>query len=199
MDRVHAVLPLVLAALLGGCSGGDERAIAESKLPTLVLQPGDLSKVWQQFDEGKQVRADAPSGRRADPTRFDRKGGWKARYRRAGTPATPGPLVIESRADLFGDSDGAKKDFGTLADDLDAGLGGPVKRLEAPELGEEAVAAEALQGTGPAAVRFYSVAWRQDNVVAAMLVNGFARSLTFDDLLDLARKQQARIQRAADR
>jgi hypothetical protein len=193
----RASLLLAALALLGGCSGDGDGAISEGKLPELVLQPDDLPRVWSQFDEGRQGLADAPAGRRADPARFGRKGGWKARYRRAGSVRTQGPLVIESRADLFADADGARRDLDALEDDLEASLGGSSKHVEA-DIGEEAVAASALQGTGRRAVRFYSVAWRQDNVVAAMLVNGFASSLTLEEVLRLARRQEERIARARE-
>lgn len=184
---------IALAALLAACSGADGDAIAESKLSRLVLQPSDLSTTWIRFDEGEQVTADAPPGRRADPTRFGRSGGWKARYRRPGSPATPGPLVIDSRADLFADAEGAKRDFEALETELNASLGGTTRRLDAPHVGDEALAATASQGP----VRYYSIAWRQQNVVAALLVNGFAVSLSFDHALRLARKQERRIEAAA--
>lgn len=187
------VAALVLPLLLVGCSRGDDPGIAESNLPELVLHVSDLSRGWTRFDEGRQVAADAPPGRRADPGRFGRQNGWKARYRRPGSPATRGPLVIESRADLFADAEGAEADFAALANDLDATVGGPVRRIESPELGDEAVAATATQGT----VVFYSVAWRHENVVAALLVNGFVRSLTFADAVRLARRQEQRIAAAA--
>jgi hypothetical protein len=188
-----ALALIVLAALLAGCSGGDEDAIAESELPRLVLQPSDLSTTWTRFDEGEQITADAPPGRRADPTRFGRRDGWKARYRRPGSRATPGPLVIDSRVDLFADAEGAKRDFEELEAELNASLGRTTRRLDAPEIGDEALAATASQGP----VRYYSIAWRQQNVVAALLVNGFAVSLSFDHALRLARKQERRIEAAA--
>jgi hypothetical protein len=178
----------MLVAFIAACSGGDGGAIGESKLPRLVLQPSDLPETFIRFDEGEQVPADAPSGRRADPTRFDRKGGWKARYRRTEIER-PGPLVVESRADLFEGEEDAKRDFDLLAEDLSRSLGGVSEQLEAPGVGAEAVAATARQGT----VRYYSIAWRQQNVVAALLVNGFAVSLRFDHALQLAHKQEGRI------
>lgn len=184
---------LVFVAVLAACAGGDDRAISESQLSQLVLKSADLPAVWTQFDGGKQVRADAPPGRRADPTRFDRRGGWKARFRRQGTPQTPGPLVIESRADLFSDAGGAKDDFELVEQDLEASLAGTARRLVDPDLGDQAAATELRQGS----VRFYSVVWRHGNVIAAMLVNGFARSFTFADVVRLARKQELRIARAA--
>jgi hypothetical protein len=179
---------LVVAA----CGGGD--GIPAAKLPELVLQPGDLPEVWVRFDEGRQGRADAPPGRRADPDRFGREGGWKARYRKPGSRATRGPLVIESRADLFAGEEGAQDDLELLRDELAGGLAAGARRIAAPALGDEAVAATVRQG----AVRFYLIAWRQENVVGAILVNGFSRSLRLSDASELARKQARRIERAAE-
>jgi hypothetical protein len=181
-------------ALVAGCGGGDEAEITKAELPRIVIQPDDLPRVWILFDEGRQALADAPAGLRSDPRRFDRVEGWKARYRRAGSVDARGPLVIESRADLFESGDGAEQDFGLLEGELEATLTDAARRVAAPELGDEAVAATLLQGT----VRFYSVAWRQDNVVAAILVNGFARALTFEQVIELARRQERRIAQAGE-
>ena len=187
--RSASALVLLAAA---GCAGGDE-GVSEGRLPELVLQPRDLPAIWVQFDEGRQIRADAPPGRRADPSRFDRQGGWKARYRRPGSATTRGPLVIESRADLFATGDGAEQDLDVLEQELDASLGQGARRIEVPGVGEEVVAATARQGR----VRFYAIAWRQQNVVAAIRVNGFGSSLTVDDAMRLARRQEQRIEGVA--
>jgi len=46
-------------------------------------------------------------------------------------------------------------------------------------------------------VRNYQVVWRDDNAVASLTVNGFERKLALSDVLELARKQQRRLARAA--
>ena len=190
-------LALLVAVLLTGCAGcarGGDDGIDRTKLSRLVLQPADLPKVWVQFDAGRQARADAPPGERADPGRFGRLDGWKSRYRRSGTIETAGPLVIESRADLFEDADGAEEDFDTLTTALDRGRELPgAERLESPDVGDESVAAFVRQGAGTGATRFYLGAWRDGNVVAQVLVNGFERRVDLADAVTLARKQQARI------
>lgn len=178
--------------LVAGCAGGDD-GISSTRLPELVLQPADLPDLWVQFDEGRQVRADAPPGRRADTDRFGREGGWKARYRRSGSADTTGPLVIESRADLFAESGGAEDELDLIAGDPGASLAPGARQVTPPSIGNEAVAATVRQE----AVRYYLVAWRQENVVAMLVVNGFARSLTLADVERLARKQERRIARAA--
>jgi hypothetical protein len=193
-------LPVVLAALVAlgaaGCMSDDDEAAAieRSQLPQLVLQPRDLPAPWTQFDGGRQLRADAPTGERSDPTRFGRIEGWKARFRRPGSPTTRGPLVIESRADLFEGTDGAQSDFEAAKQALETS-GRP---FEMPDLGDESYGATAGDDTA-GSVRFFTVVWTHDNVLATLSVNGFHGRLQANDVVELARKQQARIARAANR
>jgi hypothetical protein len=187
MRRASAALAATIA-VLAGCMGEDEPVIPLSQGPRLVLQPADLPALWSRFDVGRQVLADAPGGSRADTARFGRRGGWKARYRRPGSTTTTGPLVIESRADLFESAEGARADLEAIADDLAQTLAG-AERLDDPDLGDEAIAATSVEG----AVRRYLVAWRERNVSAWILVNGFRRGLQWEDALEISRKQQKRI------
>jgi hypothetical protein len=188
---------LAILVLLAGCAG-DDATVTRAELPRVVLQPADLGRVWVRFDEGRQIGPDAPPGLRADPPRFGRLEGWKARYRRPGSPATRGALVIESRADLFGDADGAESDFELLEPDPTEGLGSAAERLHTPSLGDEAAAAWFVQGEGRRAVRFVVISWRHGNVVASLQANGFAGSFGTDDALALARKQARRLARALE-
>ncbi len=197
--RAPALLTLALllaATFFAGCMGDDgEATFAADDLSRLVLQPADLSRVWLQFDEGQQAPADAPPGSRADPARFGRIEGWKARYRRAGSATTRGPLVIESRADLFESESGAKDDLEALGEDLarPPDRGAPWQSLSEPELGDEALAATLDEGAGPGGVRYYLIGWRQDNVTASVSVNGFGDRISVQDALALARKQHRRL------
>jgi hypothetical protein len=170
--------------------GGDSAAIDKSELKGLVLQPGDLPRVFIRFDEGRQTRIDQPGGTLADVERFGRQDGWKARYRRGGSPATTGPIVIESKVDVFDDSDGAKQELEAERGELVEGL-----RLDhgAPDVGEDGFVATGTQGSGRFAVRFYLVGWRHENAAATVFANGFERKLTREQMIDLARKQQARL------
>ncbi len=193
----------MLTLLLGGCVVGDEqKQIEPDALRTLVLQPGDLSDIWVPFNSGRQVRADAPAGARSDPERFGRVDGWIARFRRPGSQATAGPLVIESRADLFESADGAADELAAAKSEVGTAIGSqtPTEPLDDPAVGEEAFAATILQrsgGGGIANVRFYLISWRQENVVARIFVNGFEGKFTLAQALDLARAQERRIARAA--
>ena len=181
---------LVLGAVVlvaAGCGGGSAKhdAITAAAAAKLVLQPSQLPPPFTQFDGGKQVLADRPSGPRFDTTRFGRVGGWKSRFKRAGDATTRGPLVVESRVDLFADDDGAKKDYGAyLLQYHDAGgkaLGG---------LGDEAHSFTFTTGSGQFEVRYYTVAWRERNATASVSVNGFDGKLTLADALKLARSQE---------
>jgi hypothetical protein len=193
-------LPLLaLGALLSACSlgGGDGGVpIEPDKISVLVLQPGDLPSAFIRFDEGRQAQADQPVGSRGDLKRFGREDGWKARYRRSGSAKTAGPLVVESRADVFDSLEGADDDLEAQASDLRSGPM-PWRSLEPPALADEAIAFTLVQsGAGPN-VHFYLVAWREDNVTASVLASGFEGKFTLEQTLDLARKQQLRLAGAA--
>jgi hypothetical protein len=190
---MRALALLTIAVLISGCSlGGDDDGVSIEKdqLRTLVLQPEDVPSVFSRFDEGRQGIADTPGGSRSDPARFGRVEGWKSRYRRSGGPMTKGPLVIESRADLFESADGA-------ADELDAIEETGLDPLDEPELGDDARAFQNHQGGSGEGVRYFLIAWREDNVTAALLVSGFEGKLTLENVLELARKQAGRTSRAA--
>jgi hypothetical protein len=180
----------LVAVVLAGCSGGSP-ALPESALPRLVLQPGDVPPALERFDEGRQAKADQPGGARAAADRFGRLGGWKARYRRTGSATAAGPLVIESRADLF-ESDGGAKD------ELEAFSTDPPGKSEKVELGDEGVLASTVQPAFPHPLRIYVVAWRHGNAVSVVTVHGF-RGVSGQQTVALARKQEARMEAAAKR
>jgi hypothetical protein len=198
--RRPIVLLALVAALAAGCDGDDSRPSGqaeaqgrESGLKASVLQPEDLPPAFIQFDEGAQVRADLPrSPARGSPTRFGRVQGWKARFRRPGSTQTPGPLVIESRVDLFKAADGARKELATYGRDLPEGL-----RLLGPApsgFGEGSFTATGRQGSGRFAVRFYLIAWREDAMTASLLLNGFEGKFKLQQAVALARKQYGRVE-----
>ena len=156
-----------------------------------MLQRPDVP-AYAQFAEGAQVGADAHAGPRKDAARFGRLGGWIARYRPVDPGLRSGPLVIESRADLFPSSSAAKQDLDAYGAEYDAQVarsGG--RRLAAPTIGDEALAFT----FGGGADVFYLVAWRLANASASVLIEGSAVRL--DDALALARTQAERIAAAA--
>lgn len=187
-----ARLAVLVVLALAGCSfDGESASIERGKLGKLVLQPADLAREFVRFDEGRQITADSPGGRRSDPARFGRVEGWKARYRRGGTPRTTGPLVVVSRVDVFDSTGGAEDDLAAARADLDdSDLGW--NPIDEPGLGDESFAATVVQ-RGFNAVRHYEVFWRHENATASLSANGFEGRLALSDVLELARKQQRRI------
>ena len=179
------VLLLALAAvLLAGCGGAKHNLIEQAEAPKLVLSASALPPAFTQFDRGKQVLADRPPGPRFDPARFGRLGGWKSRFKRAGTRATRGPLVVESRLDLFETADGAKRDFAAYAKQF-----APLRGTQAAGLGDEARTFTFTTGSGSFEVRYVTVAWVDRNATASVSANGFEGRLRTADVLRLARVQ----------
>jgi hypothetical protein len=189
---VLLVVPLIVAGCTGG-GGGDTAEIPVSAGQKLVLQPADLPQLFSRFDAGPQVGADAQPGPRQDPGRFGRVGGWKARYKRSGDASTAGPLVVESRADLFDSDGGARDDLDAYGEEFDAALAeADVKTLEIGELGDEALGIERLQSGSPG-LRYYVLAWRVANATGSVNVSGVDGRLSLDEALKLARAQVARM------
>lgn len=184
---------LTAAVLLAGCSiRGEEdgNSVKPNELKQLVLQPADLPRVFIRFDEGQQGNVEQPVGR----TRVGRQGGWKARYRRSGTTETKGPLVVASLVDVFESAGAAEEEYGALQTDLRAG-GLDWRPVDSPKLGDEAFAMAHVQGSGPSKVQSFHIAWRDDNVVASVQINGFGGKVTLADAVTLAQKQARRIAR----
>lgn len=185
-----AILLLLVAAAAAGCMGGSDASVERTELAKAVLQPDDLPPAWIRFDEGRQGVLERLRGNRADEARFGRLAGWKARYRKPGTAATRGPLVLDSRVDLFEDAGGAEEELAALR--AEPPLGAPVEG-PSPRIGEETVILTLVEGTGIPKTRFWLVAWRQANVTGSVLGNGFANGFPLEQVVALARKQERRI------
>ena len=194
MARVRAALAVCLVVFLSAGCGSGAAPITAKELPTLVLQPRDLSAAFERFDEGAQASLDRVPGPRFDTTRFGREGGWKARYQRAGTASTPGPLVVESRADVFAHSSGAGDDLAAYRDQFAHSVGAHL--LHVPVLGDEAVAMTQLRAGTPR-TRTYSIAWRVANATGSVTANGFDGRFTFAQAIALARAAERHMARAA--
>jgi hypothetical protein len=179
-----ASLFLGAALLLAACGGRDE--ITRGEASRVVLQPADLGAAYQRFDEGRQLRADAAPPR-DDPNRFGRTAGWKARYRARAVEVREGTAVVESLVDVFGDEDGARRDLDAYREAVSA----PTSReVRVSGLGEEGIGRALDQGEA----QYFTLAWRSANATASVTVSGFG--ITLEDALALARKQQARLDRA---
>jgi hypothetical protein len=196
----HALVISLALLAVAGCAGDDGGGgggpVSQDEGEELVLAFADIGRPFVQFDQGELVKTDFVPPRE-NPDRFDREGGWKARYHRPGTAETKGPIVIESRADLFGSTDGADKDFDLYKDvlaELREGAGG--RTVPVANLGEEAGAVTFGQGFPPRDIRHVVIAWRQGTVTAMVAVNGFARGMKIAEAVALARKQERRIDAA---
>jgi hypothetical protein len=182
--------------VLAGCTGNGE-LIPERALPQLVLRQADLPPGFVQFDWGPMSQRDLEPGPREDPDRFGRQAGWKARYRRTEPTGPTGPLVVESRADVFESVEGAEQDLAAYRTQFQQAVsGGSARLLAEPPIGDGAAAVTFVQA-GVRPVRYITVAWRQSNVTAAISVSGFDGELALADALALARKQHAHLTRGS--
>jgi hypothetical protein len=174
----------LLAAAVAGCmSSGESAAIDASELETTVLQQEDLPPAFMSFDAGPLQAADQPRG----------ESGWKARYRRSGSPSTRGPIVVESRVDRFDDDSATEESLSAVVERL---RNDGWSAAASPEIGEEGLAFQQREEAA-SAVQYYLVAWRYENVVASVTASGFAGKVTLDEVLGLARAQQRRTEAAA--
>jgi hypothetical protein len=189
MSRAALALAAVLA--LGGC-GDSQPTIQKKSLSRLVLSDQDLGRPFTKFYGGRQAQLDNQGTNRTDPERFGREAGWVARFNRAGSSSTRGPLVVESRADLFRGSSGAKKDLALYRALLVQGPGSQTHAVKLPQLGDDAIGVTWVQSsTKP--LRFFRIAWRDANATASVTLDGFDGKVRVQDAIALARKQQRRL------
>jgi hypothetical protein len=188
-----AVAAASLSAL-AGC-GGASKNVSADELRKLVLREADVRPPFAPFYVGRQVRLDTAGTSRSDASRFGRKGGWIARYHRPGSASTLGPLVIESRADVFGGSGGARSDLEAYRHDLEHVPAVRVRDFAVPGLGDEAAGVTYVRpGTLP--VRTYTIVWRDRNVSASLTAQGYDGKLDKAAAVRLAMAQERLISRA---
>ena len=188
MLRSAAALGLALGLLVVAACGGSA-TIPQQRLSHLVLRERDLGRPFSAFNSGPQTQLDNQGTPRADGARFGREGGWIARYRRPGSPATEGPLLVESRADLFSSAGGAKKDLEAYRATLAAVPGVQRRPLALPQIGDAALGVT-FEQPGAVPLRFFRIAWRYRNATASVTVEGFGRKVRLADALVLVRRQQ---------
>lgn len=159
---------LWLIAVLAGCSLTAEEKIDQAGSDELVLQREDVDPALRQ-------------------TWVRNLGGRpisEVRYRH-------GALTIRSHASVMPSRDAAD-------DSLDAARDLLRRRpswqpIDEPGLGDESFAATLLQG----GARHYDVHWREANATASLSVTAVEEALPLSDVLELARKQQHRLEAAA--
>jgi len=176
---------------VAACDGGS--TIAASKLSQLVLREQDMPG-FTSFSSGPQVRLDNQGTVRADASRFGREGGWIIRLHPAESTRTTGPLVVESRADLFKTLEGAKSDMGAYRA-VFSQLSGEHKQIAVSGLGQDAVGVTFTQ-PGSRPLRFFRLAWRYQNATASITVEGFDGQVNQEDAMALAHKQEKGIEGA---
>jgi hypothetical protein len=188
-----AAIGVVLALGLAAC-GSSQPTIGKQSLSKLVLREQDLGAPFSEFYSGRQASLDNQGTNRSDPERYGREGGWIARFRRSGTAATKGPLLVESRADLFRNAGGAKKDLLAYRALFASAAGAQRRVIKLPKLGDDALGQTFVQpATKP--LRFFQIAWRFENATAAVTVEGFDGKIQASAAIALARKQQHRLER----
>jgi len=186
----RTALAIFLAAALAGC-GSSGATIPIESLHKLVLRSQDVGRPFQLFAGGKQGHLDNQPPRN-DPERYGREGGWIARFQRPGSTKTRGPLVVESRADLFKDAGGAKTDLRAYRELFASPDLSQRRAIKVPQIGDEAIGQTFVQpATKP--LRFYRIAWRYRNATASVTVEGFDGHVSAADAITLARKQQRRL------
>lgn len=159
---------LWLIAVLAGCSLTAEKKIDQARGKELVLQQGDVD----------------PASRRTWVRNLGSRPISEVRYRH-------GALTIRSRASVMPSDDAADESLDAARD--------TVRRrrswqpIAEPGLGDESFAATALQR----GVRHYDVFWREANATALLSVTALEDALPLADVLELARKQQRRLEAAA--
>lgn len=147
------------------------------------------------FYNGAQVRLDNQGTNRTDASRFGREGGWIARLRPSDSAAATGPLVVESRADLFKSSDGAKSDLAAYRVQLSATYASDLKQFAVAGLAQDAIGVSFTEA-GARTLRFFRIAWRDRNATASVTVEGFDGDLTQAQAVALAQKQEKHIKGA---
>ena len=186
----RAALGVVLVLSLAACGGS--ATVSADRMSRFVLQPADLGAPFGAFGDGPQAMIDNQGTLRADPARFGRQGGWIARYHRSGTAATAGPLVVESRVDVFKSDSGSKSDFGQYRTMLSEQPGTTPHTISVPTIGDETFGVTFTQA-GARTVRFFRIAWRYRNATASVTAEGWDGKLTRAEAVALAQKQQARL------
>ena len=183
---------MALSALLVACDTSSG-TIPSSKLSQLVLSESDLPG-YSSFYKGAQVQLDNQGTNRSNAQRFGREGGWIIRLR-PDDARTTGPLVVESRADLFKDAVGAQADFSAYQALLKGAPSSGHSVVAVSELGQETIAVTFIEAGGRP-IRFYEIAWRERNATGSVTVEGFDGSITKDQAVALATKQESHMKGA---
>ncbi len=183
---------MLCCVTLGACDTSSN--VQSNKASQLVLTDGDMPG-YTAFYKGPQVQLDNQGTNRSDPSRFGRQAGWIVRFRPSSTGQTAGALVVESRVDLFKDSAGAAADFSAYQALLRGSASSGHSQIAVPGLPQDSIGVTFTEA-GAQPIRFFEIAWRDRNVTASVTVEGFDGSITKDQALQLAKKQENHIKGA---
>jgi hypothetical protein len=169
---VRRAAGLVLALALSGCGVGEsKRTIDPAERDQLVLQPGDLPAGYRRSRGDLQPLL--------------------VRYRWSGDEQAVGALVVESTAEVFASQSAAEEALAAARERLDAA------EPEWQPIGEPGLGDESFGATVLTDVRYYRVHWREANAAASIRIEGTEGELAFEDVLEVARKQERRLATAA--
>ncbi|MDP8956118.1 MAG: hypothetical protein M3N24_04060 [Actinomycetota bacterium] len=183
-----AIALLLICAVASACTGST--LISSERASSLVLQPGDVPPGLARFDFGPEN----PQGR---PFAGNREAGLRAasvaRYRQVDPSDTEGPVVVESRAEVFAGKDEASAQLERKISAA-APRGRPVS---VPKIGDQTVARTFTQRATPVDARFFVIVWQHVNAVGLITVQGFDGNVQLRDAVSLALAQQRRMARAS--
>ncbi len=203
MDLGRTV-PVLAALVLGasGCAGGsDGDADSDALRPqSLVLEardvPGGFSLAPGQSGPvtNGEVAASREPGYEGRLREWGRRGGYTAFFARR--LRVTGPLAraasVESRASVYGDEDGAAESFAAGLAEFER----YVRIRQLPRIGDETHAFRTTAESNGRPVEFLVVTWRTDRVLSTVVVAGQPGRVRLPAVIPLARRQQARVERA---
>ncbi len=187
-------------ALLAGC--GPAGPIIHEPPRELVLTVGEIPYPGFVVEHGSPsagVYSDrrAAAGDRAVLRRLEAAGrisGYEADFTRSISPQQAvGPVVIESSAATYTTAAGAATGLEVVAQQARAAGG---VQISTGQLGDQAVGFVLQKQFAGTSYEAFVVAWRQDNVVGGIQIEGNAATLDVNYAVTLARLQQRQIERA---
>ncbi len=195
-----ARVQFALAGLLAAATCAAVSAAPRIPNPqTLVLRRADVGHAYT----GRGARVsntdaarDAPPGYTTKLARWGRIGGYEVEFTRSVNAATlqDGPLVVRSSASVYRSETGAHAAFAYARRHF-------VPAAYAPlalgfSVGEEARQWVEQGGSSVGTLLQYVLIWRERNIDASIVLTGRVGVVSAFDVAPLARRQEARIQRA---
>jgi hypothetical protein len=201
--RKHALIAALALPLLAGAGTAADTVMPDPK--KLVLQLADLPTGFE-FKSGRYISNAQLARETKEPvwkfTRWGRVNGYDADYEKpvALSSLLKGPTAINATATVYRRADGAHRAY---ADNVGPGLRKrdpqrKFKRLAvgAP-LGDESRLYTYADKRDGVRVRVFVAYWRSGRFTARVITGGVEGGIDAESAVDLAKRQQARIQRVA--